>query len=267
MLGKNPRNILPGAYVQFLRIDGVELSDPIVDEELIEGDLNKVVQRIDDKLIAHNRVQVDFTSGPVEKRTYQYPLGALQQLARNAVMHRTYENTNAPVRLYWFTNRIEILSPGGAFGAVNSDNFGEPGLADYRNPHLADAMKVLGFVQRFGVGIQTAQRELTENGNPPVQFNVDQNWVRCVVKAVPGFKVEPVNEPVNEPAKMILNNTQKQIFSLIKANKAITYDELADSLKKGRSTIMRNIRLLKDAGILHRIGSDKSGHWEIFNPK
>ena len=38
---------------------------------------------------------------------------ALHQITRNAVMHRTYEVTNAPVHVYWFNDRIEVLSPGG----------------------------------------------------------------------------------------------------------------------------------------------------------
>ena len=58
-------------------------------------------------------------------------------------------------------------SPGGPFGQVNRQNFGRPGITDYRNPHLAEAMKNLGYVQRFGIGIQLARSELQKNGNPP----------------------------------------------------------------------------------------------------
>ena len=53
-------------------------------------------------------------------------------------------------------DRIEILSPGGPFGQVTVENFGQPGIVDYRNPNLAEAMRVLGLVQRFGVGIAIA---------------------------------------------------------------------------------------------------------------
>jgi ATP-dependent DNA helicase RecG len=56
-----------------------------------------------------------------------------------------------------------------------------PGLTDYRNPHVAEAMKVLGFVQRFGAGIATAQAELRRNGNPPAVFDVRESAVRVVV--------------------------------------------------------------------------------------
>jgi ATP-dependent DNA helicase RecG len=110
-------------------------------------------------------------------RRYLYPPAALQQLSRNAVMHRAYKSTNAPVRAYWFDDRIEIISPGGPFGEVTIANFGQPGIADYRNPHLAEAMRVLNLVQRFGVGIALAQAALRDNGNPPVRFEVDANWV------------------------------------------------------------------------------------------
>ncbi|MFZ1982987.1 MAG: RNA-binding domain-containing protein, partial [Desulfatitalea sp.] len=102
VLGTRPRDFLPGAYIQFLRIDGTEFSDPIIDAEEIDGTIGQMVRRIDDKMESHNRVRVDITSDSIEKRRMDYPLPALQQLIRNAVMHRTYEGTNAPVRCYWF---------------------------------------------------------------------------------------------------------------------------------------------------------------------
>jgi ATP-dependent DNA helicase RecG len=176
-LSRLPTRWLPGAYVQFLRVQGTEWSDPVVDEAVLDGPVATMIRRLDDKLAAHNRVTVDFTSQEREVRRYLYPPVALQQLTRNAVMHRAYESTNSPVRAYWFDDRIEIISPGGPFGNVTVANFGRPGLADYRNPHLAEAMRVLNLVQRFGVGIATAQAALRENGNPPVSFQVDESMV------------------------------------------------------------------------------------------
>jgi len=65
------------------------------------------------------------------------------------------------------------------------ENFGRPGVTDYRNPNLADAMKVLGFVQRFGVGIATAQAELLKNGNPPAEFHVEPSNVLVTIRKKP----------------------------------------------------------------------------------
>jgi len=181
VLGKLTRDLIPNAYIQFLRFDGTALSDPIKDAEDVDGPLGQIISRLDQKLEAHIQTAVDLTSGPVEIRKPDYPLAALHQLARNAIMHRTYESTNAPVRITWFNDRIEIQNPGGPFGQVTKENFGRPGVVDYRNPHLAEAMKVLGYVQRFGVGIQLAQESLRKNGNPPAKFTVEDTFVHVEI--------------------------------------------------------------------------------------
>jgi len=169
-IGIDPRRYVPGAYVQFLRVDGTELGDPIKDQSEIDGPLPEMLSRLDEKLRAHLEVSSDFVSGDREQKHQNYPLPALQQLARNAVLHRDYDSTGAPVRITWFNDRIEINNPGGPYGQVTKDNFGQPGVTDYRNPHLAEVMKTLGYVQRFGAGIPTARRALEENGNPLPDF-------------------------------------------------------------------------------------------------
>ncbi len=181
--GKSPQDYIPGAYVQFLRIDGNELSDEILDSEDIRGAVPDLLRRLDDKLIAHNRIAVDFTTDVLEQRAELYPIPALQQIIRNAIMHRTYESTNAPVRVSWFNDRIEVLSPGGAYGMVTTANFGQPGLTDYRNPNLAEAMRTLGYVQRFGVGIPTARRLLKEAGHPTPEFEIHDTHVQVTIKS------------------------------------------------------------------------------------
>ena len=182
VLGKTPADFVPGAYVQFLRIDGTELTDAIADQKEIHGPLPDLLRRVDDVLSANVSTATNVVDGPTEVRHPNYPLVALQQVARNAVMHRDYQTTNAPVRLTWFTDRIEVQNPGGPFGQVTVENFGTPGVTDYRNPHLAEALKTLGFVQRFGMGIPLAQKALADNGNPALQFDVQPNHVLVTVR-------------------------------------------------------------------------------------
>ena len=181
-IGKNPQDYLPGAYIQFLRIDGVELTDDVLDSEEIAGSIPDMMRNLDGKLRAHNRTAVEFTKSDTERRTEVCPMAALQQITRNAVMHRTYEGTHAPVRITWFNDRIEIMSPGSSFGVVNATNFGQSGHTDYRNPNLAEAMKTLGFVQRFGVGIAIAKRRLVSAGHPEPEFLVSDHFVVVTIR-------------------------------------------------------------------------------------
>lgn len=185
VLGARVTDFLPGAYVQFLRVDGGSLSDPIRDDASIQGPIPDLLRRLEEKLDAHNEVAVDLTSGPTERRFPTYPTPALQQLVRNAILHRTYEASNAPVRVTWFDERIEIANPGGPYGAVTAASFGTPGITDYRNPVLAEAMKVMGYVNRFGVGIETARDALAKNGNPPLEFAVEPNWILATIRRRP----------------------------------------------------------------------------------
>ena len=182
-LGKSPQDFLPGAYVQFLRVDGIDLSDAIIDNEEIRGSVSDILRRVDEKLRAHNLSSIDFVSSLIERRENLYPIPAVEQIVNNAIMHRTYESTNAPVKVHWFNDRIEVISPGGPYGTISPETFGQPGLTDYRNLNLADAMKTLGLVQRFGFGIPAARRMLRESGHPEPEFSIQGNHVIATMRA------------------------------------------------------------------------------------
>jgi ATP-dependent DNA helicase RecG len=181
VVGRDPTQFIPGHYVQFLRIDGTELGDPIKDQKEISGSLLDILRILDETLQINISIASDITSEALEIQQPDYPIEALRQLARNALMHRSYEQTNAPVKVYWFNDRIEIQNPGGLFGQVNRENFGK-GATDYRNPHLAGVMKDLGYVQRFGFGIPTAQKALEKNGNPPPEFSLDDAYTAVIIR-------------------------------------------------------------------------------------
>jgi len=182
--GRDPQGWVPGAYVQFLRIDGAQLTDPIKDQKVLTGKLEDVLRRLDEILELNVSVSTDITSSPQEIRRPDYPVVALQQLARNAVMHRTYEDTNAPTRIYWYADRIEIQNPGGLYGKVTPENI-DAGATDYRNPLIAEIMHHLGFAQRFGLGLPLAKKALVDNGNPSPEFGFSPTHVAVTLRPAP----------------------------------------------------------------------------------
>lgn len=185
VLGKDPGQFMPGAYIQFIRFDGTELTDSIKDQKEISGPLPDLLRIADETMQVNITTALDITTQLADSRHQDYPIRALQQLVRNAILHRTYEGTNAPIRIYWYADRIEIYNPGGPYGAVTRENFGTPGITDYRNPHLAEVMKNLGYVQRFGIGISLARQELEKNGNPPLEYNIEASHVLAIIRRQP----------------------------------------------------------------------------------
>lgn len=57
--------------------------------------------------------------------------------------------------------------------------------------------------------------------------------------------------------------TQEKILKLIKENNAITQAEMAKVLNITRDGVAYNIKILKDKGIIERIGATKNGTWKI----
>jgi ATP-dependent DNA helicase RecG len=184
LLGVDPRAWMSGAYVQFARFDGIDLTAPILDQKELGGRIVDILRRMDELASVNIRVETAVEGSVTERRLPDYPLAALQQLLRNAVLHRTYE-VQAPVYWYWFSDRVEIHSPGGLYGRVNESNFGQPGATDYRNQTLAEGLKVTGFVQRFGMGIELARRRCAENGNPPPAFTFSPSAVLATIRRKP----------------------------------------------------------------------------------
>lgn len=184
LVGVDPTRWIAGAYVQFLRLDGIEFASPIVDQKEVTGRIVEIIRRTEEILENHIRTPTRFVDVEIEQRTPDYPISALRQLFRNAVMHRAYDGSHAPIQIHWFNDRIEIQNPGGPFGRVTAKTFGT-GVTDYRNPNLAAALRDLGFVQRFGQGIHVARAELEKNGNPPLEWELDMNTTLVRVRRKP----------------------------------------------------------------------------------
>lgn len=107
-----------------------------------------------------------------EQKIFSYLQRAIREFLLNAIMHRDYQS-HVPIRFYWFKSHIEIQNPGGLYGSA-SLNF--PNQNDYRNLVIAEALKTLGYVNKFGHGILRAKAELKKNGNPEPDFNFEKNY-------------------------------------------------------------------------------------------
>lgn len=180
LFGTNPRFFLPGAYVQFLKFPGTSMSDLPTDQLEVSGDLRTVLETIKNKIVAHNQIGISNQSDFKDKSQPDYPEWALRELFHNAIMHRDYASTS-PIRFYWFSDRIELQSPGGLYGTVTVDTLTRRN--SYRNPALAEALKTMSYVNRYGFGIQRAESMAKENGNPPLEFEIDDRVFSVTIRS------------------------------------------------------------------------------------
>ena len=179
LFAKDPLRWIPGSYVQYVRWAGTTMAADPVSDKRFHGDLLTVLREMQAflSLSAHSRPVAE--SAFRERTEADYPPVALRELLLNAIMHRSYES-NAPVRLNWFDDRIEVQNPGGLYGMASPENF--PRQTDYRNPVVAGAMATLGYVNAFGRGVIRAQEALRRNGNPPAEFTFEPSHVLATIR-------------------------------------------------------------------------------------
>lgn len=182
MFGRDARFYFPGAYVHFLKVDGTEITDPVIDDEEIGGDLRSIIEVINTRVTAYNRRIPHRIEGTFREETISdYPNWAIRELLLNSVLHRSYESST-PVRFHWYSDRIEIINPGGLYGGTTKDSFAN--RTAYRNPTIATALRTMGYINRFGRGIRTAKDELARNGNSEPVFDIDDNFFSVTVRRV-----------------------------------------------------------------------------------
>jgi ATP-dependent DNA helicase RecG len=167
LFAKDVLEFVPGAYVQYVRYAGPDMSSDVERERRFTGDLLAMLRDLSSlaEEIANGRpVEV----GPLQETTiYDFPPAAVREVFVNAVVHRDYQS-NTPVLIAHFPDRLEIHNPGGLYGDIRPEDF--PGATAYRNPVLAEAAKVLGFVNRFGRGVPRTKAAMRKNRSPAPEF-------------------------------------------------------------------------------------------------
>ena len=77
------------------------------------------------------------------------------------------------------------------------------------------------------------------------------------------------NVPVNGTVSGTVNGTvklsknEKKVYELLKKDNNINIEQIVTTSKISRRTVIRVLNNLKDHNIIKRVGSDKTGHWEI----
>lgn len=172
LFGKKPKQFLFGAYLQFVHFNGLDKSSEIDNDKPFYDCLAKMMPKlesfIDFGVVKTRPIAISTLR---EENQSNYPADALRELILNACMHRDYQS-NMPTRFYQFADRIEIMNPGGLYGKARPDNF--PEVNDYRNPIIAQALKVMGYVNMFNRGVSRVKNMMIENGSEEPVFNVDK---------------------------------------------------------------------------------------------
>jgi len=270
LFGKNPERYLHGSYIQYVRFKGKDRAGDIINEHKFSGNLCRELPKIDTFIETSIAQKRPIPVSVLREETFsKYPYWATRELLMNALMHRDYE-TNASVQFYEYDDRIEIQNPGGLYGKVTPENF--PNVSDYRNPFIAEAMKVLGYVNRFSRGVYRVQKELVENGNGEATFDfslftafkvVENISTKYLDKGFGSNTTQEMDETTQETNNTTQETTQEAILRIIREKPEVTQFELAQIIGITINGIKYHIKKLTKEGLIEHEGPTKAGRWVI----
>ena len=129
------------------------------------------------------------------------------------------------------------------------------------NPSIANVFYLAGFIESWGRGIEKICSACKEDNSPLPIYTVNPGDIMIQFTAANDRVVKSLNDTVNDKADTIKTN----IMKLLTSSPNITYDDIAQNIGISRATVARTIKELKNDNLIHRVGTDKKGYWEIIN--
>lgn len=184
--GIYPQGYLPQMAIIAVVVPGTHLGDlstsgaRFLDNKRIEGTLREM---LDGALaFCHRNMKIetiiDSKTGQREDLT-EYPIDAIREIILNALVHRDYSayTEGTPIQLYFYSDRLEVHSPGGLYGRMTVEGLGRA-RPDLRNPALATMSEFLLNTENRYSGIPTIYREMRKYNLPdPVFQNLRNEFV------------------------------------------------------------------------------------------
>lgn len=215
LMFSTPLSFYDGAYSIFSVYRGTDRSERTGERIQITGNVVQQARTLIERL--NTEAYTAFDKEDEAPNLMKYPTLALKEAVVNALAHRDYES-NQPVRITVFADRIEIYSPGGLPSQVNKEKFlNGRATAYWRNQALNYLFNKLQLAQAEGQGIPTIFRTMEESGNPAPSFEIEADSVLCILPAHPRHRtIKIINEIEN---KVILRNYDEaatKVKSLLK---------------------------------------------------
>lgn len=178
LFGKEPQRFLRGADITAVRFASETMSDRFSRQD-IGGTLPDQIRRAELFLRDHLRKDVVIGQTMARDEQTEYPLEAVRELLVNAVAHRDYQIQGDGIRLFIFSNRLEITSPGDLPGPVTIANIKDERFS--RNPAIVQVLSDMGFIERLGYGVDRVIDLMRQQGLRQPEFTEKAGGFRVVL--------------------------------------------------------------------------------------
>jgi len=276
LFAQRPERIAPQFVIKAIRFPGNDIhATSYLDSEDFEGPLTKIFEGAL-AFILRNLPKVQTDKSVNSLGTPEIPPVVFEELLVNALMHRDYL-ISAPIRLFIFDNRIDIVSPGHLPNNLTVEKI-RTGNSNIRNPILVSYIaKGLLPYRGLGSGIKralAAWKEIDfssdENGNLFTATISRKSTVKSESSGESSGETQNSTKSSGESSGETRNTTKssgetpERIIALITENPAITIPEMAKKINLTERAVEKQVKALREKKKIHRVGPTKGGHWEVI---
>lgn len=279
MFCEKPSKFFPYTQIDVVTFPNGKMNDPNNFTEItFKGSVPQMIKQTMDYIKSNVlNEHVRKISGRQEaERFWNYPYDAIEEAVVNSVYHRDFLQ-HEPIEITIEPNGISILNCPGPDRSISKEDIKKGDMLKsrrYRNRRLGDFLKELDLTEGRSTGVPTIQKKLAENGSPRATFETTDDRLTFLV-------IIPVHEGCNESSETssetqskssetnskssgVRQKTTDKILELIKHDSKITALQIAMELGISTRGVEKNLRLLRESGIIKRIGSPTfGGYWEI----
>lgn len=296
MFCENPSKFFKRTQVEIVYFPEGRLNNPsnLYEGAVITGSVPQIIDRtleyLKRMLVMQSIIKPndDYRS----RKFYTYPYQALEESVTNSLYHRDYQEWE-PVVITVEPDGITIQNVGGPDRSISAADISRCDILvsrRYRNRRLGEYLKELDMTEGRSTGIPTIQNVLENNGSPRATVITDEDRTffritipcheaagniiadiahkddslkaskRSALKRAP----ESALQTALESALQTAPKSALKIIEQISNNPRATMTDIANLTGYSRRWVAQTIKRLQEQNILKRIGSDKSGHWEII---
>jgi ATP-dependent DNA helicase RecG len=259
LFGKNPQHFIPQSGLVFVKFIGTE---PRGEEGLagygrreeVSGPLARIIEGAW-KIVWEEMNVGAVVKGLERQEISEYPPFAVREALVNSVCHRDYRLKGRRIELRMYTDRMEVISPGGLPGFITVDNIVEEHFS--RNPRLVAGLFQWGYIEELGLGIDRMIEDMVQAGHPPPKFKAAPYAFTVTLYNARERKATPKWETV-------MNERQARAVTFIRENGRITnrdYQQLCPDVSP--ETLRLDLGDLVDRGVLLKIGAKKGTYYVL----
>jgi ATP-dependent DNA helicase len=157
--------LFPNAKVECARFKG-NRTDLVIDKKSITAQIGVQAEEAYNFTLRQINESA-WVEGVYTISRWEYPVKALREILRNAVVHRQYSLTGKDIKVAIYDDMVEITSPGLLPPSIDYAAMGNR-QSDARNRVIAPVFKRLGIIDQWGNGLKLVADEM--KNYPEIEF-------------------------------------------------------------------------------------------------